>query len=329
MAPAYSPPSRPSKIGRMDSAYGRGTAVADSGAAIDPAFRRTKLRYAGSCRSCVTRLPAGTLAVYDRAGKNVCCLSCFDSSGSAAEPADLPVANPPEPEHSGQPTTEEPAEIFRGTAGASARREHQRRKDKREAGIRQAHPHLGGLILALSDDPQSTQAWAVGARGEELLARRLDTLADEGVRLLHDRRIPRTTANIDHIAIAPSGVFVIDAKRYKGRPHLRVEGGLLRARTEKLIVGTRDCSRLVDGARKQMELVGAALAINGVVDVPVHGMLCFVEADWPLFGGSFTISGVDVLWPKKAAETLTRRGPLDGGQIDALVRCLAVDFPSS
>jgi hypothetical protein len=148
-----------------------------------------KLRYAGSCRSCVTQLPAGTLAVYDREGKNVCCLSCFDSSVPAAEPADPPVASGPEPERAGQLMTEEPTEILTGTAGASARREHRRRKDKRGAGIRQAHPHFGGLILALSDDPQSTQAWAVGARGEELLARRLDKLADEGVRLLHDRRV--------------------------------------------------------------------------------------------------------------------------------------------
>jgi Nuclease-related domain len=303
--------------------------VADSGAASDPVLKRIKLHYAGSCRSCVTQLPAGTLAVYDRAGKNVCCLSCFDSGVAAVEPTDLPVASPPEPEHSGPLPTEAPTSILTGAAGASARREQQRRKDKREAGIRQAHPHLGGLILALSDDPQGTQAWAVGARGEELLARCLDKLADEGVRLLHDRRISRTTANIDHIAIAPSGVFVIDAKRYTGRPHLRVEGGLLRARTEKLIVGTRDCTRLVEGARKQMDLVGAALARSGAGEVPVHGMLCFVEADWPLFGGAFTIFGVDVLWPKKAAEILTRGGPLDRGQIDELVRRLAVSFPSA
>jgi hypothetical protein len=123
---------------------------------------------------------------------------------------------------------EEP-QIDSGVAGASARREHERRKANREAKIRTAHPRIGGLVLALSDDPQSTTAWAVGARGEELLAKRLDSLADQGVLTLHDRRVPGTQANIDHIVIAPSGVYVIDAKRYKGRPSLRVEGGLFRA----------------------------------------------------------------------------------------------------
>ena len=56
-------------------------------------------------------------------------------------------------------------------------------------------------MLALTNDPQSTTAWAIGARGEELLAKRLDGLADRGVRLLHDRRIPGSSASIDHIAV--------------------------------------------------------------------------------------------------------------------------------
>src|SRR5690606_40342596 len=89
----------------------------------------------------------------------------------------------------------------------------------------------------------------------ELLGARLADLTQRGVRLLHDRRIPGTRANIDHIAVGPTGVHVIDAKRYKGRPSLRVEGGLLRPRVEKLLVGSRDCTRLVEGGHKQVGLV--------------------------------------------------------------------------
>lgn len=103
--------------------------------------------------------------------------------------------------------------VFAGTAGASAQRQHDRPKTAREKRIREAHPRVGGILLALSDDPQSTKAWATGARGEEQLGRRLDGLAERGVRVLHDRRIPGTRANIDHIAVSSSGVFVIDAKR--------------------------------------------------------------------------------------------------------------------
>jgi hypothetical protein len=212
-------------------------------------------------------------------------------------------------------------------AGASARREHERRKARRENRIRSAHPRIGGLLLALSDDPQSTKAWEKGAVGEEALARRLDALTDRGVLLLHDRRIPRTKANIDHIAVAPSGVHVIDAKHYTGRPRLQIDGGLFRARTERMFVGSRDCTKLVAGVERQVELVEAALD-NGEFDsVPVGGMLCFLGADWPLIGGAFTIAGIHALWPRKAADQLLQPGALTEADVLAIHRHLATTFP--
>jgi hypothetical protein len=78
-----------------------------------------------------------------------------------------------------------------GEAGASARREYERRRDAREQRIRGEHPKLGGLILALSDDPQSTKAWERGAVGEELMAKRLADVPDT-FRVMHDRRIRGT-----------------------------------------------------------------------------------------------------------------------------------------
>lgn len=63
---------------------------------------------------------------------------------------------------------------------------------------------------------------------------------------LHGRRIPGTRANIDHIVVMAAGVFVVDAKRYVDkRPELRVEGGILRPRVERLMVGGRDRTKLV------------------------------------------------------------------------------------
>ena len=147
--------------------------------------------------------------------------------------------------------------------------------------------------------------------------------------MLHDRRILRTKANIDHIAVSAAGVFVIDAKRYKGRPQLRVEGGLFRPRVEKLMVGTRDQTELVEGVHKQIDLVRAVLEDAGLADIPVRGVLCFVEADWPLIGGSCVIDGVDVLWPKKLAEHLVKAGPLDDAMTKRVHRALAAAFPAA
>lgn len=177
-----------------------------------------------------------------------------------------------------------------------------------------AIPRLGGLILALTEDPHSTKAWATGARGEELLAARLDAAAGPTLRLLHDRRLPEGRGNIDHLAIVPGGVYVIDAKRYQGRPQLQVDGGLIRPRTEKLVVGRRDCTKLVAGVQHQVDLIRRLLS-DARLNVPVRGVLCFVEADWPLIGGDFTIGGVDVLWPKKLQRLLLSPGHLSAHDI--------------
>lgn len=200
---------------------------------LGPDDKRMALRYAGTCRLCGTTLAAGADAVYERGLKTVRCAHC---------PTQTELVVAPDA----------------GVAGVSARREFERRKDAREQRIREKHPKLGGLILALSDDPQSTTAWQRGAVGEERLAERLKELPGT-FRVLHDRRIPRTRAKIDHIAVGPSGVWVIDAKRYKDkRPALHIEGGILRPRVESLRIGGRDGTKLVDGVRSQVDRVTAA-----------------------------------------------------------------------
>lgn len=225
-----------------------------------PDEKRMRLRYAGTCRVCGVELQAKAEAIYERTSKTVRCLDCSNAVREVA-----PATLEPEPEG--------PVDV--GNPGASARREFERRQGRREERIRSKHPKLGGLILALSVDPQSTKAWDVGAIGEERVGTRLNDLASQSLRVLHDRRIPGSKTNIDHIVVASTGVYVIDPKRYKGRPSLKVEGGLLRPRVEKLLVGSRDCTKLVDGVLKQVDVV------RGIVGdgVPVHGVLCFVDAD--------------------------------------------------
>lgn len=117
-------------------------------------------------------------------------------------------------------------------------------------------------------------------------------------------------------------MWVIDAKRYRGRPELRVEGGLLRPRVDSLRVGGRDQTKLVVGVHRQIELV------RTVVDgVPVAGALCFVQADWPLFGGSFIVQGVHALWPRKLADRIVRAcGDIE---VSRVAEVLAGHFPSA
>ncbi|MHB1011066.1 MAG: nuclease-related domain-containing protein, partial [Propionibacteriaceae bacterium] len=213
-----------------------------------------------------------------------------------------------------------------GVAGGSAAHECQRRHDARHERVTTAHPKIGKFLLAVFDDPQSTRAWSVGADGENALGGMLARMARPELRVLHDRRIPRTTANIDHVVVCPTGVWVIDAKRYvNSRPQLRVEGGIIRPRTELLLVGGRDRTKLVEGMHKQLNLVRTALSDQP--DVPVRGVLCFVDGDWPVIGGDFTVRDVAVVWPKKLAKLLVQSGPLDVERIADLQWQLHEAFP--
>ncbi|MDQ3640349.1 MAG: NERD domain-containing protein [Actinomycetota bacterium] len=173
--------------------------------------------------------------------------------------------------------------------------------------MRARHQRLGGLILAVTGEPQTTTNWAVGAEGERKLGAGLDGLADEGV-ISHDRLRPGTTANIDHLGVAASGVWVIDAKRYKGVVAKRDVGGWL-STDVRLFVGRRDCMKLVAAMSKQVAAVRKVLGADWA-DVPVRPMLCFVDAEWRWFAKPFELDGVIVTWPNAARALLVGAGPL-------------------
>lgn len=280
-----------------------------------------KLRYRGTCRICQTDIEAGIEAVYEKATKTVRCAAHEEAPGAI---------------NTARPDAQHPdASVDVGVPGASARREHERRQHAREDRVRSKHSKIGGLILALTDDPQSTTAWSTGAQGEERLGARLNELSTDSVLVLHDRRIPRTRANIDHLAVTPTGIWVIDAKKYQGRPSLKVEGGILRQRTERLLVGSRDCTKLVDGVLKQVALIEDALLPGGRPEgpgrpwgrVPVRGVLCVVEADWPLLARPFKTRDVLIAAPKKIYPELQAAGPLALTAIGEIHRHLAGAFP--
>lgn len=211
-----------------------------------------------------------------------------------------------------------------GSAGASARREYERRKAKDEAHVRETwgDGKLGTIAVALTPERQSTRAWITGAIGEDKVGRHLESVASETIRVLHDRRIPGSRANIDHIVVTGHGVWVVDAKRYRDkRPALRIDRGIFRPRTETLLVGGRDQNKLVDGVLGQVERVRAVVGA-----VPVRGALCFIDADWPMIGGTFATRGVEVLWPGKLLKMLQAPAeiPCD---VESVVELVARKFP--
>jgi hypothetical protein len=216
-------------------------------------------------------------------------------------------------------------EIDRGVAGRSALGEYERRHAKREERIRQRWGRLAGLVLALSEDPQSTRAWERGSTGESKLAQSLAKLKRDDIVALHDRCVPGSRANIDHIVVCPSGVFVVDAKLYKGDIHTKDVGGLFSGRDLRLFVGSRDCTRLADGLGWQVRTVNAAL---GETEIPIFAALCFIDAEWPLLGGPREFGGVLIESDRSLKRHVARTGELDLEAVRDTATVLAHALPA-
>jgi Nuclease-related domain len=250
----------------------------------DPVARRKlRLRYPARCSVCGCDLTRGTEAWWDAAAKKVTYLVCGSGADLARELA--------------------------GTAGASGREKYERLDARREENARRAWGRpLGGVVLALSDDPQSTRTWQHGSAGEERLARFLERELPESALALRDRRIPGSRANIDHIGVAPSGVWVIDGKLYRGKVERRTLGPIWRPEAA-VFVGGRDRTKVIHGMPRQVEAVKAALAPDPLApDVPVRPVVCFVASDWALFAKPFEIAGVRVMGRRSWSSESSRRG---------------------
>jgi Nuclease-related domain len=128
---------------------------------------------------------------------------------------------------------------------------------------------------------EQARTWQRGAHGERRTAHLLDRLTREGFVVFHDLAVPgNTTANIDHLAIGPTGVFVIDSKQWTGsvqqgadgltwHNHYRLDRSLETVHWEAEMVGrllgARTAALLcVHGAHVQ----GGGLHAHGVAIVP-------------------------------------------------------------
>jgi hypothetical protein len=240
------------------------------------------------CSVCGSLIAAGSQAFWDNEKEAAACRDCHGFAPQSTSPKER-LSGP-----------------ILGTAGSSTKREFQRRHDAAEAKNLKKFGKLGHVVNALRDDPQSTKAWAQGTKGEQIVARRLNARAGHDFIVLHDRGIPRSRANIDHIVVARGGVYAVDSKRYKDKKVELRKVGPLFSRESRLFVGGRDQTKLVEALNKQLVIVRNALASAGLEDVPVRGFLCFVEADWGLLAAPFRFGSVRVVWPRELIKAIDR-----------------------
>jgi hypothetical protein len=112
---------------------------------------------------------------------------------------------------------------------------------------------------------EPARAWQRGAQGERRTARLLDRLTRDGFVAFHDLAVPGSPANVDHLVIGPTGVFVIDSKQWTGSVHQGADG-LVWHNHYRL-------DRTLETVRWEAERLGRLLGTRTAAVVCVHGAL--------------------------------------------------------
>ena len=267
----------------------------------DQELRRLRLRYPGTCAGCGIALSRGAEAFWSRARKEAICLACG--------PAPLsPLADVP---------------------GASAAAEGTRRASKRIDDVRKRYGDHAAAVAEQLADREVSASWGKGSDGESRLAAYVARELGDLVIALHDRLIPGTRRNIDHILVAPTGIWVVDAKAYKGKVAKREIGPIWR-RDNELIVAGRNRTTLAKGVDSQVEAVVAALRPDPELrGTAVHAALCFVEAEWALLDFPFQVGNVWVMYPGALRKRLKKSGPLSRDVMARIARRLDLSLPAA
>jgi hypothetical protein len=288
--------------------------------------RLIRLRFRGQCSACNGELPEGTEAYWDREAHATMCTAC---QGSDAPP--------------------ESGVLLPGVAGVSARLKAERERAQGQvqrdqelelrrrqgAATIERRAVLGRVMVGVRsrvDPPKpptvESGPWEKGALAEESLGARMADLAARGFAVLHDRRKPGTQFNLDHLVVAPDGVWVVDSKHYKGQLEHRAAGTFLRPASH-LYVGGHRRTELVENMGWQVTTV--AQALDDLLDGPpvkLHPVLCFVGVTMPVWQRPFRIGDVLVTWPTALMRTLVKStGPLTIAERQAIAGRLATALP--
>jgi hypothetical protein len=105
------------------------------------------------------------------------------------------------------------------------------------------------------------ERWLRGAAGEVATAEILDGLGRRRWAVLHDRRLPGSRANVDHLVIGPRGVWVVDSKAFRAP---------VRAGWHRVDVGGRRLE--VDAVQWEASVVADRLGLEVRPLVVVHGL---------------------------------------------------------
>jgi hypothetical protein len=149
-------------------------------------------------------------------------------------------------------------------------------------------PHAGLVGLAAAAlaarrlrfrPSEAARTWQRGAQGERRTARLLDRLTRDGYVVFHDLAVPGSPANVDHLVIGPTGVFVIDSKQWTGSVQQGADGLVWHNHYQ--------LDRTLETVRWEAETLGRLLGTR------IHPLLCVHGAH--VHGGGLHAQGVAIV----------------------------------
>jgi hypothetical protein len=180
----------------------------------------------------------------------------------------------------------------------------------------EAHAEQVRAELLPPTDAPEREASVRDVQAEMTTDRILGALSGQGWRVFHDARWPgREHANIDHVLVGPSGIFVIDTLDWIGS--VEVRSGALRK----------------DGKRRSRNVIASAAAAIAVGEVlpglspkTIHPVICLTR-DEPVFGWC---GDVMVCSTENIVTFLTSRPRvLDETQMTDIAQALSVSLQSA
>jgi Nuclease-related domain len=110
---------------------------------------------------------------------------------------------------------------------------------------------------------EQARTWQRGAHGERRTARLLDRLTRDGYVVFHDLAVPGSDANLDHLVIGRSGVFVIDTKQWTGQVRQGADGLVWH--------NHYPLDRTLETVRWEAQAIGCLLGTRAAALLCVHG----------------------------------------------------------
>ncbi|MGH3329139.1 MAG: nuclease-related domain-containing protein [Streptomycetales bacterium] len=176
---------------------------------------------------------------------------------------------------------------------------------------------VAAAVVNVIFTPQAPNVgWQQGGANAPAAPRLLRRLERQGWIVLHG--IP----SIDHVAVGPPGVFVIDTKRWMSHNARLLFDG------KTLWYGSRAQTKTLTATRQRAELVARVLEVEGTEAAAYPEAIVAVHGH-PVPGGVIESAGVKVLNARRLRGHLTTRPPrFRAGQVHAMARRLAEQLPA-